>query len=110
MVCLAGATQPELLGGRLLTRRWREGKCESHVRRRPERMETVKRSGVADLPLHGGRVPAWLADRMTQLGTAIVESSPAYRRRIGSRTLGDDVRPGTYRAVLRQTGIKEADR
>jgi hypothetical protein len=29
---------------------------------------------VADLPLHGGRVPAWLADRMTQLGTAIVES------------------------------------
>lgn len=26
------------------------------------------------MPLHGGRVPAWLADRMTQLGTAIVES------------------------------------
>jgi uncharacterized protein len=34
----------------------------------------VKRSGVADLPLHGGGVPAWLADRMMQLGTAIVES------------------------------------
>jgi hypothetical protein len=34
----------------------------------------MKRSGVADLPLHGGRVPAWLAERMTQLGTAIVES------------------------------------
>jgi hypothetical protein len=34
----------------------------------------VKRSGVADLPLHGGRVPAWLADRMTALGTAIAES------------------------------------
>jgi uncharacterized protein len=34
----------------------------------------VNHSGVADLPLHGGRVPAWLADRMTQLGTAIVES------------------------------------
>ena len=34
----------------------------------------VKRSGHADLPLHGGRVPAWLADRMTQLATAIVES------------------------------------
>ena len=34
----------------------------------------MKRSGFADLPLHGGRVPAWLADRMTQLGTAIVES------------------------------------
>jgi hypothetical protein len=37
-------------------------------------MEPVKRSGIADLPLHGGRVPAWLAERMTKLGTAIVES------------------------------------
>ena len=34
----------------------------------------MRRSGHADLPLHGGRVPAWLADRMTQLGTAISES------------------------------------
>jgi hypothetical protein len=34
----------------------------------------MKRSGIADLPLHGGRVPAWLAERMTTLGTAIVES------------------------------------
>src|SRR3954471_3517958 len=34
----------------------------------------MKRSGVADLPLHGGRVPAWLAERMTKLGTGIVES------------------------------------
>ena len=34
----------------------------------------MKRSGFADLPLHGGRVPAWLADRMTALGTAISES------------------------------------
>jgi hypothetical protein len=34
----------------------------------------VKRSGVADLPLHGGRVPQWLATRMTTLGTAISES------------------------------------
>jgi hypothetical protein len=34
----------------------------------------VKRSGIADLPLHGGRVPAWLAERMTSLGTAIAES------------------------------------
>src|SRR5689334_19211697 len=34
----------------------------------------MKRSGVADLPLHGGRVPDWLASRMTTLGTAIVES------------------------------------
>jgi hypothetical protein len=34
----------------------------------------MKRSGTADLPLHGGRVPPWLAERMTQLGTAISEA------------------------------------
>jgi uncharacterized protein len=34
----------------------------------------MRRSGSADLPLHGGRVPPWLAERMTKLGTAIVES------------------------------------
>lgn len=34
----------------------------------------MTRSGHADLPLHGGRVPAWLAARMTKLGTAISES------------------------------------
>lgn len=28
--------------------------------------------GTADLPLHGGRVPVWLTQRMTQLGAAIV--------------------------------------
>jgi hypothetical protein len=33
----------------------------------------MKRSGIADLPLHGGRVPVWLAERMARLGTAIVE-------------------------------------
>src|SRR5215831_17233570 len=34
----------------------------------------MQRSGHADLPLHGGRVPEWLAQRMTALGTAITES------------------------------------
>src|ERR1700692_2111820 len=34
----------------------------------------MKRSGTADLPLHGGRGPPWLADRMTLLGTAIVKN------------------------------------
>jgi hypothetical protein len=34
----------------------------------------MRRSGVADLPLHGGRVPSWLAARMTQLGTGITEA------------------------------------
>src|SRR2546423_6740574 len=34
----------------------------------------MKRAGFADLPLHGGRVPEWLAQRMTRLGTAITEA------------------------------------
>ncbi len=33
-----------------------------------------KRSGSADLPLHGGRVPPWLGERMTKLGTIITEA------------------------------------
>lgn len=32
------------------------------------------RTGTADLPLHGGRVPAWLATRMAQLGRVMVEA------------------------------------
>src|SRR3981189_133011 len=34
----------------------------------------MKRSGFADLPLHGGRVPPWLSERMTKLGSAIAEN------------------------------------
>jgi hypothetical protein len=34
----------------------------------------TRRAGSADLPLHGGRVPRWLADRMTRLGTVIGEA------------------------------------
>ncbi len=34
----------------------------------------IKRSGYADLPLHTGTVPKWLADRMMALGTLIVEA------------------------------------
>ena len=34
----------------------------------------LKRSGHADLPLHTGTVPKWLADRMKLLGTEIVEA------------------------------------
>lgn len=34
----------------------------------------IKRTGHADLPLHVGTVPKWLADRMMQMGTLIVES------------------------------------
>ena len=34
----------------------------------------MKRSGSADLPLHHGYVPKWLAERMSRLGLAITES------------------------------------
>ena len=44
----------------------------------------MKRSGTADLPLHGGRVPQWLAERMSRLGTGIAE---AIVQRYGRREL-----------------------
>ncbi|MGN7723518.1 DUF763 domain-containing protein [Chitinophaga sp. 22620] len=34
----------------------------------------MKRSGSADLPLHYGYVPRWLAERMAKLGLAVTES------------------------------------
>lgn len=37
-------------------------------------MGTIRHSGHADLPLHTGTVPKWLADRMMVLGTLITES------------------------------------
>ena len=43
---------------------------------RPTRRQSAlaRRAGSADLPLHGGRVPAWLADRMTRLGAVMCEA------------------------------------
>jgi hypothetical protein len=34
----------------------------------------ARRSGFADLPLHGGRVPSWLSSRMARLGRVITEA------------------------------------
>jgi uncharacterized protein len=34
----------------------------------------ARRTGSADLPLHGGRVPAWLGTRMTSLGAIITQA------------------------------------
>src|SRR4051794_20912478 len=34
----------------------------------------ARRAGSADLPLHGGHVPQWLADRMTRLGAVISQA------------------------------------
>jgi hypothetical protein len=37
-------------------------------------MASMQRTGSANLPLHGGRVPTWLAMRMAALGRVIVEA------------------------------------
>jgi hypothetical protein len=34
----------------------------------------TRRGGSADLPLHGGRVPAWLGQRMTRLGAVMTQA------------------------------------
>ena len=34
----------------------------------------ASRSGSADLPLHGGRVPPWLATRMSALGAIVTQA------------------------------------
>lgn len=34
----------------------------------------IRNTGHADLPLHTGTVPKWLADRMMTMGTLIIES------------------------------------
>src|SRR5215204_4414789 len=34
----------------------------------------ARRAGTANLPLHGGHVPQWLADRMTRLGAVMSEA------------------------------------
>src|ERR1700710_2406538 len=34
----------------------------------------ARRSGSADLPLHGGRVPPWLAERMASLGAIVCQA------------------------------------
>ena len=34
----------------------------------------ARRAGSADLPLHGGRVPAWLGRRMTRLGAVVAQA------------------------------------
>ena len=37
-------------------------------------MPVARRAGSADLPLHGGRVPAWLGRRMTRLGAVVAQA------------------------------------
>src|SRR6185295_1656400 len=37
-------------------------------------MTMTRRTGTADLPLHGGRVPHWLGARMARLGAVIAQA------------------------------------
>src|SRR5256885_13031287 len=58
-------------------------------------------SGTADLPLHGGRVPAWLASRMARLGRVIVEAiAQAYGRTEVLRRLSDPFWFQSFGAVM----------
>src|SRR3954469_1879619 len=43
----------------------------------------TRRSGSANLPLHGGRVPAWLGQRMTRLGAGIRQAAVHHYGRDG---------------------------
>ncbi|QEC42961.1 DUF763 domain-containing protein [Pseudobacter ginsenosidimutans] len=61
----------------------------------------MKRSGSADLPLHYGHVPKWLADRMAKLGLAITESIlTEYSKEEMLRRLSDPFWFQSFGAVL----------
>jgi len=60
-----------------------------------------KRTGSADLPLHGGRVPQWLALRMVSLVRVIVEAiAHEYGRDEVLRRLGDPFWFQSFGAVM----------
>src|SRR3569623_3677067 len=57
--------------------RWQAGNCSHFVLVSLERSgesEMAQRGGHADLPLHHGKVPEWLAGRMAKLGAIIAEA------------------------------------
>ena len=59
----------------------------------------AKRSGSADLPLHGGRVPPWLAQRMARLGAVITRGDRASLR---PRRVPAPARPSLLVPVVRR--------
>jgi hypothetical protein len=62
---------------------------------------TAGRTGTADLPLHGGRVPAWLSARMARLGRVIVEAiAHEYGRTEVLRRLADPFWFQSFGAVM----------
>ena len=61
----------------------------------------ARRAGYADLPLHGGRVPQWLADRMTRLGAVMAE--------VVMDVGGTEVVAAITRRSVENLGLKEGD-
>lgn len=49
-------------------------------------VSNMKKAGIADLPLHYGHVPLWLAERMGKLGLAIAKEK-ADSWKYGGRTV-----------------------
>src|ERR1700754_3424831 len=54
--------------------RWKEPKFVVEQYRNIWAHSMASRAGSADLPLHGGRVPPWLAERMAKLGAVISQA------------------------------------
>ena len=54
------------------------------------------RTGTADLPLHGGRAPRWLFERMVQLGSSDAVLAASARNAGASAVLSAD---GAYASV-----------
>jgi uncharacterized protein len=66
----------------------------------------ARRSGSADLPLHNGRVPAWLGQRMARLGAVIAEAiAHDYGRDEFLRRLAHPFWFQSFGAVMGWTGI-----
>ena len=57
------------------------------------------RTGSAILPLHGGRVPGWLADRMTRLGAVMSQAIVHHQARVNLKT-GLPATPGDPKAIM----------
>ena len=54
--------------------RWKQPKFVVEQYRNIWAHSMASRAGSADLPLHGGRVPPWLAERMAKLGAVISQA------------------------------------
>jgi hypothetical protein len=69
----------------------------------------MQKFGSADLPLHNGHVPKWLADRMTRLGAVMTEAIVHhYGRDEFLRRLAHPFWFQSFGAVMGKIGIRPA--